>query len=458
MKNKFTHYILISCIAFLSCSSHSSNEKSVEVATTIPQVSAKEIFQTGEVIPKIVCKSNPAFSFALYLPSNYDTTKKFPAVIFFDPHAGGEFVVKKYQHLAEEFHFIIIGSNDSKNGLTMDQTNQITANLITDALGRFSTFKDISLAGFSGGAKVVLSSAQQNQNVSSVIYCGAAEPLASHSLRFSLLGFAGVNDMNYSDVIEFDQSLQNSSVNHFLLEWNGKHEWPDSAVFRDAFYWLAFNAMKSHDLPVNEELIHQFIKESSAEIGRSNDVLKTAMLQQRSIYFLKGVDDVSANESALAYLQKKPDYLDALSQKQKSLQEETAIKQEYVNNFQHKDLTWWNQEISKLETEKDPMHQRLLGFISLAGYSISNNAIQQNNFPVAEKMLAIYKLADPKNSDQAFLEACMYAKQGKNDDAIQSLQRAASLGFNDASKITDEAALQPLMSDSRLQEMLAKMK
>ncbi|MFI5135185.1 MAG: TPR end-of-group domain-containing protein, partial [Chitinophagales bacterium] len=451
-------YFLLAAALLLSCS-HSKNNNEDQSVTAVASASVqKEIFETGKVIPKVVCKSNPASSFALYLPSNYDTSKKFPALIFFDPHAGGEFVVKKYQHLAEEFHFILIGSNDSKNGLTMDQTNQIASNLISDATSRFSTFKNISLAGFSGGAKVALYAAQQNQNISSLVYCGAAEPLSSSSVKFSLLGFAGVNDMNYSDVIAFDQALQNFSASHFLIEWNGKHEWPDSVTFRNAFYWLAFNHMRSRDFGVDEGLIHQFRKETSNELSLSNDVMETAMLQQKIISFLKGIDDVTSNESSLAAIEKKPSYSNAVSQKQKSLQEETAIKQQYVNAFQTRDLLWWNQEISKLQSEKDPMHQRLLGFISLACYSISNNAIQQNNFPVAEKMLTIYKLADPKNSDQAFLEACMYAKQGKNDDAIQSLQRAATLGLDDAAKITEEPSLQSLMSDARLQELLAKMK
>ena len=140
-----------------------------------------------------------------------------------------------------------------------------------------------------------------------------------------------------------------------------------------------------------------------------------------------------------------------------TLQQEQAIKQEYIEDFQTKDIAWWKTEISKLQLQNDPMHQRLLGFISLACYSISGNAIQQNNFPLAEKMLAIYRLADPKNSDQAFFEACLFTKEGKNDDAIASLQRAVTLGLNDPSKISSEPSLQPLINDPRLQELLAKM-
>jgi len=60
------------------------------------------------------------------------------------------------------------------------------------------------------------------------------------------------------------------------------------------------------------------------------------------------------------------------------------------------------------------MFERLLGFVSLACYSISNNALQQNNWEIAGKILAIYQLADPGNTDcQKFMRSIWRKKQGK---------------------------------------------
>ena len=459
------HRIFFFLLSFLvACSADSSKKNSPKgnVAEEKPSPLRKEIFETGKILPKIACTTDPSQSFAFCLPSSYDTSKKFPVIIFFDPHGSGNFVVTKYAPLAEEFNTILIASNDSKNGLTFDQTNQIANTLVNEATHRFSTGQEVILAGFSGGARVAISSAMSNQQVESVIYCGAAMPIQKDTRLFSLLGFAGMYDMNYTDVILFDQSLQNSNYNHFLIEWNGKHEWPDSVTFRDAFYWITFNRMHTHEIPFNPQLAQQFVDENSKKLNTDNGYAETAAVNRKIMGFLSGLADVTKYASALSQAEQNPIYKKEMDQKQHIQQQETELKKQYVDAFQTKDLNWWKAEITRMNAINDiqqkPMYQRLLGFISLAGFSISNNAIQQNKFPLAEKMLAIYKLADPKNSDQPFLEACMFAKQGMNEKAMESLQHAVDLGLNDASRILNEPALSSLLQDEKLKTLLSKMK
>jgi hypothetical protein len=71
--------------------------------------------------------------------------------------------------------------------------------------------------------------------------------------------------------------------------------------------------------------------------------------------------------------------------------------------LQKEDLNWWTKEIALLNQKKkdDPMYERLLGFVSLACYSISNNLLQQSSADGLDKILAIYKMADPGNKDCA---------------------------------------------------------
>jgi dienelactone hydrolase len=457
MKHHLLTVTIILLLALFSCSSSPKENNTVtSTASVAKTIIAKDNFEKGKVLSHITCNSNQSESFAMYVPSTYDTSKKNAAIIFFDPHAGGEFVIKKYQHLAEEFSTIIIASENSKNGLSSNETNEIANTLIAETTNRFAVDDRITLAGFSGGAKVALASGAANSFVASVIYCGAVTSVASKNI--SLLGFAGVDDMNYTDLLIFDQSEQNAVSKHFLIEWNGKHEWVDSTNFRDAFYWVTFNRMREHQTKVDTGIINKFIVDSEKKLSKTHDVLQQSAIQQKIIFMLDGLFDVSKYVDANTKLQQTEIFQNALKAKQQSLQAETIKKQEYINAFQSKDLMWWKPEIEKLSKQKDPMSQRLMGFLSLAGFSISNNAIQQNNFAVAEKMLAIYKLADPKNSDQAFLEACLLAKQGKNQAAVQSLQRAVDLGLSDANKILTEPALQSLQSNDDFNKLVSKMR
>ena len=76
-------------------------------------------------------------------------------------------------------------------------------------------------------------------------------------------------------------------------------------------------------------------------------------------------------------------------------------------------------------------------------------------YDAAEKMLTIYQLADPKNSDQPFLLACLSAQQGKPDEAIQSLQRAVQLGMKDSARAATEPMLQSLQGNAAFYPDLA---
>src|SRR5688572_27096883 len=75
-----------------------------------------EEFPKGKVIEKVVCKADASLSYALYLPSNYAANKKWPVVYGFDPGARGLMPVEQFKEAAEKYGYIVIGSNDSRNG------------------------------------------------------------------------------------------------------------------------------------------------------------------------------------------------------------------------------------------------------------------------------------------------------------------------------------------------------
>ncbi|MEO6166748.1 MAG: hypothetical protein ABIO46_00250 [Chitinophagales bacterium] len=439
-------------LTIFSCSSKQVKQptESGHSAASAPAIQ-KENFPIDSVIRTISCTADPSQSFALYLPPSYTHTGKFPVIVFFDPHGNGSLPVSKYSALAKQFGFVMAGSNNSKNGKAVSETNDIVKILLSDLRSRIAVDeKRIVMAGFSGGAKVSLAYGQDHPEISAIIYAGAAIPIQHSNPSLSLLGFAGVNDMNYTDLIAFDQSVSLPNMHHFLIEWNGKHEWPSVSTFRDAFYWTAFNSMRNHLQDRDEILFHQFQEENEKAIRISNDPFTVFMLLNKARYFLSNISPTDSCNDRIAAIEKGKDFQEATQYKQQLIQQEQSLKQDYYAAFQQKDLEWWKLEITRIKNVQDaklkPMYQRLLGFISLAGNSISTNAILQNQFETANKMLTIYKLADPENSDQPFLEACYFAKLNEPGKAISSLKEAMRLGMKDVSKIMNESALSTLHS------------
>ena len=70
----------------------------------------------GQIIEKVVCANNAAQSYALYLPSSYSPTGKWPILYAFDPGARGKIPLERFKEAAEKYGWIVVGSNNSRNG------------------------------------------------------------------------------------------------------------------------------------------------------------------------------------------------------------------------------------------------------------------------------------------------------------------------------------------------------
>ena len=355
---------------------------------------SKRNFETGKLIAKIQLDNNTAHSFALYLPQKYSTTQRIPLLIFFDPHAEGAYTIEHYTDLAEKYDCILAASNDSKNGMQVEETNAIVDELMIDLKNKLAVdTTKIMVCGFSGGAKVAICGALQMNEISKVVYCGAALPFENCNHPLQMLGFAGLKDMNYSDVVSFSQNNFPQTVKNYCVEWNGKHEWPDEKTFEQVFYFLNNNFEKLQLIKLNE-------------------------------------------------------------QKKKLLQQEQNIHQQYISALQTKVVSYWKSEINKLnQADNTGLNERLKGFVSLACYSFSNQLLQQNELQQAEKILTIYKLADPSNADADLFSAILFAKQNDKQKMFTALHSATKNGLNDFTKIENESSFSIYLQTPEIQKI-----
>jgi len=133
----------------------------------------------GRVIERIGCYGDPAESYALYLPSNYTPARKWPIVYAFDPMARGRVPVDKYQEVAERYGYILVASNNSRNGplyLSMGASQAIWQD--THVRFPLAPRRAYATTGFSGGARVACALGRMAAGeVAGVIGMGAGFPL-----------------------------------------------------------------------------------------------------------------------------------------------------------------------------------------------------------------------------------------------------------------------------------------
>ncbi|MFN8310983.1 MAG: hypothetical protein U0T73_13555 [Chitinophagales bacterium] len=138
------------------------------------------------------------------------------------------------------------------------------------------------------------------------------------------------------------------SSNHAIRIWNGKHEWPDTAAMEPVFHFPYQSSMASS--------------------------ISTAQI--------------------------------------KELQSEQSDHEQLAAAFLQRDLLWWRQTMEQLQRANNPKTIRELAFLSLAGFSFSNNAINDGQYDDARKFLTIYEWADPTNPDIEKLKVLLRERSG----------------------------------------------
>ena len=73
-------------------------------------------YNKGKIIDSILVKGTENESFQLYLPKTYNSTKNSAIIFIYEPAARGSIGIKPFIPAAEKYNYILVCSNNSKNG------------------------------------------------------------------------------------------------------------------------------------------------------------------------------------------------------------------------------------------------------------------------------------------------------------------------------------------------------
>lgn len=435
-----------------SCAGDNGHTRQTEpiAKDTVVSVTAAppDSFPVGMLIDTVPCTGNATQSYALYIPVGQNKTTPLPVVYFFDPHASGSLPLRKYQQLANTYGFILVGSNNSKNGNSWDQAEAIWQTLSADTKKRLNIDPQrIYTAGFSGGAKVAGYVALQHPEIKGVIANSAGLPdgAPAGNYAFSFTAITGEGDMNMTELVAINTAFDKTSTPHRIILFKGKHEWAPEATMNEALAGFQFDAMRNKMLPVNEALVNSFTgsgKNAVEKSSKENKLVQAVAQCTLCINLLKGVaNDLSWFEQQAAAITSKPAYRQQLQAQQQLLEKEQQIKGQYMQQFQQGDMNYWERTISDLQAKARPataegaMYQRLLAYLSLAFYSYSNQLIKNNQNEPAQYFVNLYKMADPANSEAWYFSAILQARKNEVKGAENDLLKAVTCGFNEKERL-----------------------
>ena len=423
----------------------------------------------AQITDSVRCKADPTQSYALYIPAK-GNSQALPVIYFFDPHADGTLPVRKYKALADAYGFILVGSNNSKNGNDWPATENIWRCLSDDTRGRLQLdVRRTYLCGFSGGAKAASYIAIQHPGISGVIAGGAGLPdgVTAGDFSFSYTIIAGQGDMNLTELVSVNSELDKTRTQHRIIFFDGKHEWSPVNTMGLAFDGLRFDAMKSSLIPKDNVFINAYIAGSKKKLRAyelSDRLIKAAQECALSIAFLDGLSGQAGwfrqQAAAIAGNQK---YLSQQQEQQNLLAKEENIKAEYMQHFQQDDGHYWATTIHDLQgkaagyTAEEQMYQRLLAYLSLAFYSISNQLINRNDNTTAMHFVELYKMADPTNSEAWYFSAILNARDHQAQAAVNDMVKAAGCGFRDKGRLMQQPEFKSLFTAQNFSQIENKM-
>ena len=396
MKAPWNIITLICLLLLCFGCSHGANRK--EGMKEIPGI-------PGKITERVPCTSNPDFSYALYLPAAFDKNKFWPLLLAFDPGGSGMRPVERYKLVAEHYGFILMGSNDSRNGQTLAQTELILQALFADIHNRFPVDTSrLFLTGFSGGSRIASLTAMFYGGVRGVIGCGAGLPVNRPPLfKFDYFGLVGTSDFNLTEMTKLPVLFDQYHIRHYIGSFSGGHDWPPADCMETAFLWMLLNRLRDSNSPIDDTLVQHLDQK----------------LHSLSEY--------------PTYLQTHPEIL----------QKEGKEQQILSNAFMGKDITWWEKKINayqfistgKPSKDDSLMYLRLLSWIGQTCYSNLLTAMVQDDRTIAARVIPVYELAEPNNPEPNFIASILAVRNNDPDLALKELKIAIKKGFNDRPRV-----------------------
>jgi poly(3-hydroxybutyrate) depolymerase len=475
--NTYLDYLKVLIIAVLltACNQNntentkqSSNEKDSIVAP-IPQ----NEFEIGSITHGVKCRSNSEFSYDLYLPKQYDLHKKFPVIVCLDPQGNGKKPLDLYKKLADKYGYILLGSNNSKNGNTWEHSEQIVESLLTEVRSKYASNPErIYLMGFSGGARIANAITIKNGAIRGAICCGAAVPAqGGYPLRsnYTLAVIIGNRDFNYVETKKYTMiDLAGYQILNTVITFDGKHEWCPESIMDEAFWWQELNEMKS-DLANSKKDSAQeryTLEENKLKLLMEQKEYYQAFLQcKKTINFYNGLANLNYCFEMYKTLKTNQDVDKGLREEETIWSKEESRKQLYTKALSKENMNWWNNQIADLNKKINSSKQkgeanmcaRVLEYLSVVMYSQTVGLIAARQLEQAENAARLYLLIDPTNKEANYFWAEMMAAKSKNAEALQALNTAVKLGFDDTDRIKSDVFFKSLSNNPEYVSLIKTM-
>jgi hypothetical protein len=348
----------------------------------------------GAIMESIAVNDTVPEDFALFLPTKFDASKRWPVIFVYDMQGRGEMVLRMLSGAAERNNYILAASNNVNDSLSLTQNVLISKRMFNTVFALFKIQKDrIYTAGFDGGARIASVMPTFMNQIAGVISCGSTvgnKEILSNKNPFHFIGVVGTEDFNYPEMVNMEKLFDLMKFPNQTLIFEGGHKWPSQQLISRAMELFDLSAMAKKVIPVDSSFIKKSYDRRLLEVNEliSNNRAVQAyneLGEVMEVYrHFKNVDSLKASRKVLKRG-------NAYKTQKRSLNtwwfKESLIKDDYdyyleedILTYNYNNLGWWNYQMGELKKYKNSKNnfQRQMG-VRLEGYL---NALIADNIDI----------------------------------------------------------------------------
>lgn len=349
------------------------------------QLNAQEYaIKKGVVADSLKVSDTLNESFSVYLPSYFDSNRKWPVLYIFDEEGRGKSAAQLFKTAAEEQGYILISSNDIAKEAPMLENVKTATRLLQSTYRNFPIdVSQISVAGSGEGARVASSLPFILNDIFGVLAVG------NHWINFDFVDkrkeFAFIGVVGDEQYTSKGMKMTAKALEHFrfpseVYTYEGDKEWPGADVISAAVGSLTLEAMRKKLRPYDMELVNSLYRQ---DLNKVNKFMSTGQLLLADS-FLELMEDKYENLKQMPEVEARREQLEDSRNfvRQKRLEEDIAEKesrllddfiyylQEDIRTANFENLGWWNYQKRELDSLSQKggveakMAERLKGYIS----------------------------------------------------------------------------------------------
>jgi len=400
----------------------------------------------GKLHPSVACQASPGHTYALYLPSGYREDRLWPVVFVFSPSGNGAEAAALFQGGAERLGWIVIASNDARNGPT-PPIRAAQAALWKEAFERIKADpKRVYAAGFSGGARMAMGLAEDHSSaflgLISIGAFGTGRTLGPGRLAHVML--CGEEDFNQAELAAAWERMRGSKGRMLWMEhFPGGHRWAPTDLIEEGMVFLDLAAGLQGRQLRNPEGEAAFLQRRVKAAQSSNPAMDRAQSSRRwrDVAALPGAP-AEAEQQAQA-LAKDPELRSALSLERSFAERARGLRSDSAYGPELHRLVRVAARKGPEALDARRLLDREKGALEERCQEALGNRAWELALQLAQGLMAI----GDRNARGGVYAAMALAMLGRKDEALAELKGAFQRGYRPSRPLADMPLLAPLREE-----------